>query len=145
MILKSKRLTLVPLRNFEYFIQLAEEDNKGKHTREEVESLINDHCGEFWVIDLGGIPRGVIGYFKINCFYVMEALKDHSAPPTGISFSIEAGRLLLDYMFKFTDKIRTCARVEDKSIQILCTKLGFKTIFEKDGYLIYEREMKPCL
>jgi hypothetical protein len=139
-ILKGKRVELVPLEDKEYLIKLANIDNKFSVKESDVRELINRYGVEFWEIWLNGSRRGICGYFKFNDIYFMEALKDKDAEPTGITYSIEVGNLLLDYMFEFTDKVRTYARDTEKAIQILCLKLGFKRIYEIEGFVVYEKE-----
>jgi len=139
-LLHGKRVILEPLEDIDYFLDLVEKDNKKLCTREEVLDYIKTNGGEFWLISLDNIRRGVVGYFKVNGQYIMEAIKDHSAPLTGISYSVEVGNLVLEYMFNLTNKIKTCAMVKDKSIQILCRKLGFIEINRKKDIIIYEKE-----
>lgn len=139
MFLQGKRILLEKLDNIDYVLNLAEIDNKREYSREQIKELFNNPY-EFWGIFLKGKIRGVVGWFKIGEVYLMEALKDKSKPATGISYSIEVGELFLNYMFSFTNKVRTCAKIGDKAIQILCLKLGFKELWVKDGLIIYEKE-----
>ncbi len=139
MILQGKRVLLEPMLDVDYLLDLADKDNKHAYSKLEIKELVDNYGCEFWTIQLNGTRRGIVGYFKINGVYILEALKDHDAPPTGIGYSIEVGNLMLDYMFQITDKIRTMARVDDKAIQILCKKLGFKQIDIKDNLIIYEK------
>jgi hypothetical protein len=136
----GKRVRLEPLLDIDYLINLAYEDNKHLYTKEELNKLIDENFCEFWSIYLDGTRRGVAGYFVVSGVWILEALKDKSIKGTGISYSIEVGNLILDYMFQKTNKVRTSARIEDKGIQILCLKLGFKEIFRKDNLVIYEKE-----
>jgi hypothetical protein len=142
--LKGKRVILEPLEDLEYFLNLADLDNKYQYPREEIKAMIEKEGQEFWTIMIDGTRRGVVGYFKFNDVYALEALKDHSQPLTGITVSIEVGNLVLDYMFQFTNKVRTCARVSEKAIQILCKKLGFKEINRINNLVIYEKEAETC-
>jgi hypothetical protein len=137
--LKGKRVILEPLEDIEYFLNLAERHNKNLCSKKELNDYIKTNGGEFWLITLNGIKRGVVGYFKDHNVYVMEAVKDNSAPPTGISYSIEVGELVIEYIFNLTDRLRTCALVKDKAIQILCKKLGFREISRDQDLIIYER------
>ncbi len=138
--LESKRVTLVPLIDIDYFLDIAELDNKQDATREEVAKMIQDWGKEFWQIEIDGTRRGVVGYFLINGYYVLESLKDHSAPKTGITYSLEVGKLMLDYLFTMTKVVRTGARLKDKGIQILCSKLGFREINRINNLVLYEKE-----
>lgn len=138
-ILRGKRVELIPLDDVEYLLELADKDNKHAYSLEEIQKTIEVYGREFWEIRLNGSRRGIVGYFQFGDVYVLEALKDHSKPPTGIGYSIEVGQLMLDYMFKFTNKVRTCARDTDLGIQILIKKLGFQQIDIKDNLIIYEK------
>lgn len=141
--IKGKRVTLEPLGNIEYFIDLSCKENKYQESEDSIRSLISNYGGEFWSIHLNGTMRGAVGYFKFGNSYLLEALKDRNQPPTGISYSIEVGNLMLDYLFELTDKVKTFARFEDKAVQILCKKLGFKESGEMTylgkNYITYER------
>lgn len=136
----GKRLTLEPLLDIDYLINLAFDDNKHLYTKEELHKLTTNNFCEFWSVYLDGVRRGVVGYFVVQGVWILEALKDKTIKGGGISYSIEAGNLVLDYIFQKTDKVRTSARIEDKGVQILCLKLGFKELFRKDNLVIYEKE-----
>jgi hypothetical protein len=132
--LNGKRLVLEPLYDLDYFLDLADEDNKRLYPRLAVSNLIHQYGAEFWLITLDGSKRGVVGYFKFGDIYFMEALKDHSKPATGISYSVEAGQLVIDYLTTLTPVIYTCARKSEPAIQVLCKKLGFKQIDRPEGF-----------
>lgn len=138
--LKGKRVILEPLEDINYFLDLINKDNKYQYPVDQIKEMIEKDGQEFWSIILNGTRRGVVGYFKFNGIYALESFKDHSQPSTGISYSIEVGNLVLDYLFTLTNKVRTCARVEDKAVQILCKKLGFKQINSMNNLIIYEKE-----
>jgi len=139
MILEGAKLKLEPLKNITYFLDLADRDNKYEYSRNETRDFINK-CGcEFWKVYAKGEAIGVVGYFKVNGYYVLEGLKDKDAP-AHYRYSMEAARLVMDYVFRFADKIRTCARVNDKAVQILCRKLEFKEYARKDYLILYEKE-----
>lgn len=139
-LLQGKRVTLEPLEDINYLLDLADKDNKGFCTRDQVKEMLDTNGGDFWLITLNGSKWGVVGYFIVNDIYILEALKDHSVEPTGIGYSVEVGNLVLDYMFNLTDKVRTVAKVEDKSIQLLCKKLGFNQLYIENNLIVYEKE-----
>ena len=139
-LLQGERVILEPLKDINYLLDLADKDNKGLCSRKEIEDLFKNNECAFWLIILNETKRGVVGYFKIKDVYIMEALKDHEAKPTGIGYSLEVGELMLDYIFTLTNKVRTCALIKDKAIQLLCKRLGFIEIDRSDNLIIYEKE-----
>ena len=140
MIIEGKRVTLKPLVDKEYFLDLADKDNKGLYTRDGIAKLIDQYGTEFWVIYHEDIPRGVVGYFKFGNVYFLEALKDHAQKKGGLSHSVEVGQLVLKHLDEFTDIVYTCARRSDPAIQLLCKKLGFKEIDKMQDFNFGEKE-----
>jgi len=139
MILLTSGFRFESTKDVDYFCALAQENNKHKTSLEETRSLFLDYGIEFWKVYLKDELKGIIGYFKVNEYYILEGLVDKRTR-LGLVNSIKLTNVIIDYMFKFTDKIRTCARVEDRAIQILCGKLGFKQLAIKDGIIVYEKE-----
>jgi len=137
-------MKLVPLKDLNYLIDLSVIENKGEYTREEITDTVNKYGREFWTVEIDGECLGVIGYFQIGEYYILEALKDHSKSNIGITNSIKAGHEVIETMRRFTNKIRTIARERDKAIQILCKKMGFNEIGTDSGYIIYEKEVDKC-
>ena len=140
MIIKGEHLTLKPLTDIDYLLKLSKE-----YAKEEFYGKIDNYENNFWEIYFNRIRHGVIGYFKIEKLYILEAFKDRDIPSVGLKYSIEAGNLLLDYMSGFTDKVITGARVKDRAIQVLCIKLGFREIQRvneyNDNLIIYQKDM----
>lgn len=138
-LITGKRVKFEPLKDINYFVELAVAENDGLYTKEQIAETIKTYGQKFWALYLDGTRRGVVGYFIYEGTYLMEALKDHSAPPTGIGYSIEVGQVVLEYLFNLTDKVRTFARIKDVGIQILCKKLGFKEVLRHGDFIIYEK------
>jgi hypothetical protein len=140
----GEHVTLQPLKDIEYAIDLAYKENKFRYPREQMADMFIAFGQEFWEAYFDGGRWGVVGYFKFDGAYVMEALVDHSVSSMGLRGSIEGGKLMMEYLFARTDKINTCARVEDRAIQILCRKLGFREIDQQQGLIIYGKERQQC-
>lgn len=145
MTLVHGNIRLEPTDDTGYLVSLADKDNGHQYPREEIEKLVRDYGKEFWKVYIDDTLRGIACYLLIGDIYAIEALVDRSTAGTGLKNSVKIGKVIMDYLFTLTDKIRTCARVEDKAIQHLCDKLGFTQICMKDGLIIYEKEKIPCL
>lgn len=144
-VLKSERVVLEPLKDISYFADLAVKENGYIFSKEQIIETIETYGQEFWEVCLDGVRIGIVGYFIIDGIYLMEALKDHSTHPTGMSISVEVGLTVLEYLFKLTDEVRTFARKEDIAIQLLCRKVGFMELFRHDDYIIYgQRREVQC-
>ena len=140
--LTGKRVRFEPLEDINYFVELAVKDNAAHYDfykTEQILETVEKYGQKFWALYLNGTRRGVVGYFIYDGIYLMEALKDHSAPPTGIGYSIEVGKVVLEYLFSLTDRVRTFARIKDVGIQILCKKLGFGEIIRHGEFIIFEK------
>ena len=119
---------LVPFqgqRDWDYLMDLAEMDEGHYATREQIAESVRTYGFLFWVIEHDGVRSGVGLCLKVNENFLMEALKDKSVSGSSLKHSIEVGQMMLDQIFKFTNVVHTCARAEDKAIQILCRKLKF--------------------
>jgi RimJ/RimL family protein N-acetyltransferase len=142
-ILTGDRTTLRPMKDVEYLVGLASSDNKAD-TSAYSRKLVASNGGEFWDIFVKEEKKGVVGYFVINGVFVLEALIDHTVKPLGMICAIEAGNMVMVYLFKKTERIRTFARQENRVVQRLCLKLGFVEIARiednKEKYIIYEKE-----
>lgn len=139
--IKGKRVTLKPLNDSQYLYNLVDLNN-GPKGEGEAKKVLETYENEFWEVYSGNSRLGVIGYLQVNGFYTLEGIKDPDAGLKGLVYSMEAAKLVLNYLSKFTDIVRTCARSKDKSIQILCDKLEFDKIMIRDNFIIYEKELK---
>ena len=140
--IKGKRVTLKPLEDLIYFYNLIDDNNGFKRGNEEAKELLEIYENEFWEVYAKNSLLGVIGYFKVGDCYVLEGIKDPDANLKGLVYSIEAAKMVMNYLSVVTDIIRTCARPKDKAIQALCIKLGFKKIGIENNFIVYEKHLK---
>jgi hypothetical protein len=140
MLIVNDNICLKPIQDLQKFVDLAYEDNKRDYTKEQLNCLVATYGKGFWDVLVKGEYKGVVGYFVIDGCYILEALRDHSKGIFGISNSIAVGKFMLEHLFNETNEIRTLARVEDKAIQILCNKLGFKEISRENNLIFYKKE-----
>jgi hypothetical protein len=140
MILKSKHITLKPVKNLDYTISLLSKYNE--RTLGEVKEFVDKNGIEFWVVMYKNQRVGTIGYYKIDDDYILESVKDRDAIKVGLLASKEAGDLVTSWMSRFTDKVKTGVKKSEPAIQRLVNRLGFKQIDTNVDYIIYEKEMK---
>ena len=95
---------------------------------------------EFWDVYVNGLKQGVVCHFVVNGHHGLEALADRTNGGPGFSNSVKIGRMAIGRIFSMTDKVRTCATVQDKVVNYLCKKIGFKKIGENYGMNVYEME-----
>ena len=132
MILEGKRVKLVPLTDIEYFLDLADADNKGLYPRDSLANVIKNYGVEFWETHQNGKRMGVIGYFKFGEIYFVEGVRDRSVPNVGVTTSIEVTEMVIARIRLLTNRVYTCARKDSKAINIICKKLGFVEIDKLD-------------
>lgn len=150
-ILKGKFVTLVPFRgqqDWEYLMMLAEKDEGKFATRKMLAVEIVNYAEYFWTIYVEQKPIGVGLVLKMNDKLILEALKDIRATGAKIKHSIDAGQVMLDYLFRDNTEVYTCARVEDKAIKRLCRRLGFVDIGNAASYYcdvtMFRKEKPKC-
>ena len=137
MILEGKQIKLVPVESNEYAVEIL--SKYFSIPKPKVEEFYNLYAQEFWTIYNRGTKVGIIGYYILDGEYIVESIKDREAPWLGMVGSKEAGNLLLDYL---KQPVKTSVKVEEKAIQALALKLGFKEASRDNNYIIYKKEMK---
>jgi len=121
-------VVLVPFsgaEDWEYLLDLAGKDEGRYTTREAISEKVREHGIMFWSIIADDVRIGIGLCLRVNDIFLLEALKDRRVSGASLHHSVEAGKLLLEEIFKITNVVQTCARTEDRAIQILCRKLGF--------------------
>ena len=125
-----------------YFYNLIDDNNGFKRGSKQSIKLLETYENEFWEVYAKDSLLGVIGYFKVNGYYTLEGIKDPDAKLKGLVYSIEAAKMVMNYLSVVTDTIRTCAKPKDKAIQALCIKLGFKKLGIENNFIVYEKHLK---
>lgn len=150
-ILYGRHVELIPFKDasdWEYLLDLAEMDEGRYATRSQIADALARYGLHFWIMEVGGVRFGVGLCLKVNEKIIMEGLKDKRVSAATIKHSVEAGQLVLDFLFGEVDVVHTCAREEDKGIHILCKKLGFmKTGVVDSPYgkiVLFQKEDKKC-
>lgn len=148
--LKRDDVLLIPFSrdsDFDYFYDLVMADEGDTYNRDEAKGIINQIEAKFWKVYCKGDRVGVMFYFKNAAgAVVMEGLKD-MRKQTGLRFSVNAGKMFLEYLFCLYDVIFTFARIKDRGVQLLCRRLGFVETEAQNKDLkviIYKKEREQC-
>ena len=137
MILEGKNVLLVPVDNLDYTILLV--SSYFNVNKELATDYITKHAKEFWTVLFKGQVVGIIGYYEVDGEYVLESIKDRNAPRLGMVGALETGNLVIDYL---NQPIKTSVKLEEKAIQSLALKLGFKELSRTNKFVLYKKEMK---
>lgn len=144
-LLISGRVGLIPLavEEQEYLVQLIQKDERSQVSLSQIQVMMTMFCKHSWRVMYNGFPFGVGLALEVNGQWILEGLKDKSVKGVPFSASIEAGKLMRDFLFRETEVLFTYARVEQRAIQYLCEKLGFRNIGIQNGLVMYRKE-KVC-
>ena len=128
--------------DFDYLREIIIQNPEPGYTTEQLVDATLKSGRYFWTVRIDGQRRGVVYILQLGDKYILEALKDKTLTGrTGLQISLAVGRMVLGFMAGITDTIYTCARPQDKAIQALCHKLGFKVLGNRNQEIIvYRRE-----
>lgn len=137
MILEGKHIKLIPVENNDYTIELI--SRYFNVPRSKVEDYVELNAKEFWTVLFKDKVVGIIGYYLIDGEYILESIKDKDAPRVGMVGAVETGNLVIDYL---KQPLTTAVKLDEKAVQSLAFKLGFKEVDRNDRFVLYKKEMK---
>lgn len=143
-ILTKDEITLMPLEDISYLVELAGSQINGYIPADKTLELVKLHNGEHWSVYYKDTRCGVVGYFTDGITYFFDGLKDQRIQGIGITTSIKAAQMMIDHMFNFTKTVVSCAFEQDKAIQILLKKIGFQYMMKVKNAFVYKKENLPC-
>jgi hypothetical protein len=137
-------ITLREMKDIEYFIELAYEDNKHEYTKETLRDMVNSIDSKIYGVYKDSVLHGTAGYFVIDGNYFLEALQDKKVRGWSTFGSFMVGKKMLKKLFAITNAVYTTTREQDESVQFLCTRLGFEQIGVTGNLILYKKEKELC-